>query len=225
MFTAFGFCAQAMFASFSKACSTWPTFASFTRSATALLTERQKMEAGQVYDGSDPELCELRRIARVHLQRYNNSSPNDSATRVKILSELLNAKTDAFIEPPFYCDYGRYIKLGKRVYMNFNCCVLDVVPVSIGDDTLFGPFVQVYTAAHPIDGNERTIGNNLSLPISIGKNCWIGGGSVICPGITIGDNCVVAAGSVVTKHVPSNSVVAGNPARIVRTVPPLKDSQ
>jgi maltose O-acetyltransferase len=212
-----------MLTSFTKTCLSLFHSPSLTRSFASVLTERQKMEAGELYDASDPELLELRRIARVNLQKFNSSSPSDSANRTRLLSELFNAPTDGHIEPPFYCDYGRYIKFGKRAYMNFNCCVLDVCQVSIGDDTLFGPFVQVYAATHPVDGNERRAGKEFGRPISIGKNCWIGGGSVICPGVTIGDNCVVAAGSVVTKNVPANSVVGGNPARVIRSVEPLKD--
>jgi maltose O-acetyltransferase len=107
--------------------------------------------------------------------------------------------------------------------MNFNCCVLDVAEVTIGERTMFGPFVQVYTATHPVDGNARKSRIEYALPISIGRYSWIGGGAIICPGVKIGENCVVAAGAVVTKNISPNSVVGGNPARVIRTIPPLKD--
>jgi maltose O-acetyltransferase len=181
------------------------------------------MEADQLYNGADPDLVAFRTKARVLLHEFNQSSPTDPENRTRILSELIGAPTDAWIEPPFFCDYGPYIKLGKRVYMNFNCCVLDVSRVTIGDGTLFGPNVQVLTATHPWEGNQRRTGLEFGKPIVIGRNCWLGGGAVICPGVTIGENSVVAAGAVVTKDVEPNSIVAGNPARLIRKVPPLRD--
>jgi maltose O-acetyltransferase len=189
------------------------------------LTERLKMEAGQKYDHRDPDLVQGRQRARVLLAKYSSASPFDLENRQRILEELLMAPTDAYIEPPFYCDYWRYIKLGKGVYFNFGCVILDVNRVTIGDTCLFGPFCQILTATHPIDGNERRTPDafiGYSKPISIGKGCWFGGGAIVCPGVTIGDNCVIGSGAVVAKDVAPNSVVAGNPARLLRTVPPLR---
>lgn len=125
----------------------------------------------------------------------------------------------AYLEPPFRCDYGANITLGKNFYANFNCVVLDVAPVVIGDNVLFAPNVQIYTAGHPLDVKSRVEeGIEFGTPITIGNNVWLGGGVIVCPGVTIGDNSVIGAGSVVTKDVPANVVAAGNPCRVIRTL-------
>lgn len=118
------------------------------------------------------------------------------------------------IRPPFYCDYGYNISLGSNVFMNFNCVILDVCPVSIGDDCQIGPAVQIYAADHPLDPKVRRSGLESGRPVKIGNNVWIGGGAIILPGVTVGDNAVIGAGSVVTRDVPARATVVGNPARL-----------
>jgi maltose O-acetyltransferase len=122
------------------------------------------------------------------------------------------------IQPPFYCDYGSNITLGDGVYMNFNCVVLDVCQVSIGSRTLIGPAVQIYAATHPMSVKERASGLEAGKPVSIGEDVWIGGGSIICPGVSIGDGTVIGAGSVVAKDIPARVFAAGNPARVIRQI-------
>jgi maltose O-acetyltransferase len=137
----------------------------------------------------------------------------DPSAYQQILASLLpNAADDIWIEPPFFCDYGYNVYTGASVYFNFNCVLLDVMPIRIGANTMFGPNVQVYTATHPVDALQRRQGPEFAKPISIGDDCWIGGSAIICPGVTIGDRCIVGAGAVVTKDVPTDTFVAGNPA-------------
>ena len=139
--------------------------------------------------------------------------------RFKVLYELIpDAGKGLFIEPPFFCDYGHNIKAGEHVFMNFNCCILDVCEVKIGSNTMFGPNVQIYTATHPLEHKARNSGREFAKPITIGKNVWIGGNAVICPGVTIGDNVVIGAGAIVTKSFPADVFIAGNPAKILKPI-------
>ena len=177
------------------------------------------MLAGEHYDPHDPELTRDRARCRDLLQALNATSENQSEERSRILSQLFGKKSDVWMQPPFYCDYGTNIKLGANVYFNFNCVVLDVAQVTIGDNVLFGPAVQIYTAGHPISASERRKGIEFAKPITIGSDSWIGGGAIICPGVCIGDRTVIGAGSVVTRDIPSDVVAAGNPARIIRELP------
>ncbi len=177
------------------------------------------MLAGEPYDPRDPELTRDRAQCRDLLQALNATSEHQNEERSRILSLLFGKKSDAWMQPPFYCDYGTNIILGSNVYFNFNCVVLDVAPVTIGDNVLFGPAVQIYTAGHPISASERRKGIEFAKPITIGSDSWIGGGSIICPGVSIGDRAVIGAGSVVTRDIPSDVVAAGNPARILRELP------
>jgi maltose O-acetyltransferase len=177
-------------------------------------TEKEKMLAGELYVAADPELTAERTRARQLILRLNAADPADEAAYRAIAAELLpNVDPTGYIQPPFYCDYGYNIYAGAGVFMNFNCVVLDVMPVRIGAGTMFGPAVQVYTATHPIDAAERAKGPEYAKPITIGRDCWIGGGAIIQPGVTIGDRVIVGAGAVVTKDVPDDSIVVGNPAR------------
>lgn len=169
-------------------------------------SEKQKMLASDLYLASDPELQHDMAQCAQWLARYNNRNGN--------LSERLGAVGEnTCIRPPFHCDYGYNIFLGNNVFLNFNCIVLDVVPVRIGDGTQIGPGVQILTADHPRDPELRQKMLEFGRPITIGKNVWIGGGAIILPGITIGDNAIIGAGSVVTHDVASGVTVAGNPAR------------
>lgn len=132
---------------------------------------------------------------------------------------LIPGNDNAYLEPPFRCDYGSNIKVGKNFYTNFNCVILDVNTVTIGDNVLFAPNVQIYTAGHPLDVKGRVEDAiEFGYPITIGDNVWLGGGVIVCPGVNIGENTVIGAGSVVTKDIPANVVAAGNPCRVIRAI-------
>jgi maltose O-acetyltransferase len=184
-------------------------------------TEKEKMLTGELYNALDPQLFQERLNARLLLKMLNDSREDESAERHQILKQLLpNAGEELWLQPPFYCDYGYNIKLGDKVFFNFNCVILDVGPVTIGSRTLFGPNVQVYTATHPMDHKKRAAGLEYAKPIIIGEDVWIGGSAVICPGVHIGDRSVIGAGSVVTKDIPADVFAAGNPCRVIRTLTP-----
>lgn len=181
-------------------------------------TEKSKMLAGEMYDAFDPELVAARERARDLCQELNSSRERDETVRRRILKELLGSGGDSvWMQPPFYCDYGTNIYLGERVYFNFNCVILDVCEVRIGEYSFFGPAVQIYAATHPIDPQMRRV-HEFGKPVTIGSDVWVGGSAVICPGITIGSNTVIGAGSVVTKDIPAGVVAAGNPCRIIREI-------
>lgn len=183
------------------------------------MTEKQKMLAGELYSPLDKELSEERLKARILFQEFNKMGDKDKPARDKVIHQLLDLKeNDLWIEPPFFCDYGYNIHLGKNVFINFNCCILDVCSVTIGDNCMIAPNVQIYTATHPLEHQLRNSGKEFAKPISIGKNVWIGGGAVICPGINIGNGAVIAAGAVVTKNVTDNVLVGGNPARVIKSI-------
>lgn len=154
--------------------------------------------------------------ARQLIHRYNHSLAEEHTLRQQILADLFGQVTEAYIEPTFRCDYGYNIFLGNNFFANFDCVMLDVCPIRIGDNCMLAPGVHIYTATHPIDPVARNSGAELGKPVTIGNNVWIGGRAVINPGVTIGDNVVVASGAVVTKDVPNNVVVGGNPARIIK---------
>lgn len=180
-------------------------------------TEKEKMLAGELYNAHDSHLKAERRSARLHIKNYNESTDEQVLLRKEILRELIGGYGKGmFIEPPFYCDYGSNIHVGEKVYFNFNCVVLDVCKVTIGENTLIGPNVQIYTATHPMDAKPRAEGLEFGTPISIGADVWIGGGAIICPGVTIGDRCVIGAGSVVTRDIPSDTFAAGSPCKVVK---------
>ena len=181
-------------------------------------SEKEKMIAGELYQPADPELCADRLVVRERCHRFNHSAPSEVEERRRLLCEIFGKDTGAWIEPPFHCDYGRNIRLGAKVYFNFNCVVLDVAEVGIGDNVLIGPAVQIYTAMHPLDSGERRRGLEYAKPVSIGSDVWIGGGAIILPGVMIEDNAIIGAGSVVTHNVPSGVTVVGNPARSLRRI-------
>ncbi len=175
------------------------------------------MLSGELYNALDPELSNERVQTRLLLKKLNDSREDQVELRSEILRELMpNAGKDLWLQPPFYCDYGTNIKTGEKVFFNFNCVVLDVTHVTIGSRTLFGPNVQIYTATHPLDHNERATGLEYAKAIKIGDDVWIGGSVVICPGVSIGDRTVIGAGSVVTKDIPSDVFAAGNPCKVIR---------
>jgi len=182
------------------------------------MTEREKMLAGELYDPLDPELVAARVRARDLCQELNATREGDAAERRRILCDLFGAGGEsAWMQPPFFCDYGTNIELGERVFFNFNCVVLDVCRVRIGSFTLFGPAVQIYTATHPLEAKLRRT-RELGKPVEIGGDVWVGGGAIILPGVHIGSNAVIGAGSVVTRDIPAAVFAAGNPCRVIRAL-------
>lgn len=180
------------------------------------MTEKQKMLAGEPYRPGDAEIQADQAAAKAWMVRYNAALGESAAARRVLLAERFGAVGEgAVIRPPFHCDYGYNIHLGKDVFLNFNCVILDVVKVTIGEGTQIGPAVQIYTADHPRDPAQRAAGLEFGRPISIGRNVWIGGGAIILPGVTIGDDAVIGAGSVVTRDVPAGATAVGNPARVL----------
>jgi maltose O-acetyltransferase len=181
-----------------------------------MASEREKMLAGELYDPLDPELAAARVRARDLCWGLNATREADQDERRRLLTELFGRGGDeVWMQPPFFCDYGSNIFLGKRVFFNFNCVVLDVCSVRIGDFTLFGPSVQIYTATHPLEAELRRT-REFAKPIEIGSDVWVGGAAVICPGVTIGSGSVLGAGSVVTRDIPAGVFAAGNPCRVIR---------
>jgi maltose O-acetyltransferase len=181
-------------------------------------SERERMLAGELYDPLDPELVEARARARDLCQALAATREHDPDERRRLARALFGAGGDTvLLQPPFFCDYGANIELGAGVFFNFDCVVLDVCRVRIGDHTLIGPAVQIYTALHPFDAalrREREYGR----PVDIGADVWIGGGAIVCPGVRIGARTVIGAGSVVTRDVPDDVFAAGNPCRVVRPI-------
>lgn len=180
-------------------------------------SEKEKMLAGERYNGLDAELETVRQRAKA-LLRAHNASEADSQ-RQDILRQLLgHIGQESLIEPPFYCAYGENIHLGDHVYLNLLCTILDCNEVRIGNHVMIGPGVQIYTAAHDLQAASRIQGWEMALPIIIEDNVWIGGAAVILPGVRIGRNAVVGAGAVVRRRVPANAIVAGNPAEVLRKI-------
>ncbi|HEY3742996.1 MAG TPA: sugar O-acetyltransferase [Bryobacteraceae bacterium] len=183
-----------------------------------LPTEREKMLAGELYDALDPDLVASRNRARDLCQTLNATRESDQEVRRDLLNQLFGKGGDTvWMQPPFYCDYGWNIELGERVFFNFNCIVLDVCRVRIGDFTLFGPGVQILTPVHPLEAELRRH-QEYGKPIDIGSDVWVGGGALILPGVRIGSKTVIGAGSVVTRDIPGGVFAAGNPCRVIREI-------
>ncbi len=177
----------------------------------------ERMLAGEDYLADDPDLIRERRRAASLTAKFNAMLGDQDAERDQILRELLgHVGVESTVRPPFYCDYGYQTLLGDRVFANWGLVALDVGKITIGNDVLIGPNVQLLTATHPLDPEARRAKWEGSKPIVIGNNVWLGGGVIVCPGVTIGDNTVVGAGTVVIRDLPANVVAVGNPARIVR---------
>jgi maltose O-acetyltransferase len=180
-------------------------------------TEKEKMLLGEMYNPSDSELVKDRFNARRLTRLYNDTTDEEPEKRKGFLNELLGTVgKNIGIEPNFRCDYGYNIHVGENFYANFDCTILDVCEVRIGDNCMIAPSVHIYTATHPLDPHERNSGKEYAKPVYIGENVWLGGGAIINPGVTIGNNVVVASGSVVTKDVPDDVIVGGNPARVIK---------
>lgn len=181
-------------------------------------TQRSKMLSGELYDPLDPELVASRRRARDLCRQLDTTAESEQERRRSVLTELFGEGGDTvWLEPPFHCDYGENIRLGERVFFNFDCVVLDVCEVRIGDFALFGPAVQILTPLHPMDAALRRA-QELGKPVDIGPDVWVGAGALILPGVRIGARTVIGAGSVVTRDVPSDVFAAGNPCRIIRAL-------
>lgn len=181
------------------------------------MTEKEKMIAGMLYNHADPELKDAAKNAQKLSRLYNNTTEDQKGDRLKLIRDLFGGTGEHIhVEPPFHCDYGSNIYVGENFYSNFDCIILDVCEVHIGDNCLLGPRVCIFTACHPVDPQERLSGKEFGKPVSIGNNVWIGGNTVINPGVTIGDNVVIGSGSVVTHDIPDNVVAAGNPARVIK---------
>jgi len=181
-------------------------------------SERDTMLAGEPYDPLDPDLVSRRARARDLCQALNATREHETEDRRVLVRRLFGAGGDTvWMQPPFYCDYGENIFLGERVFFNFNCVVLDVCSVTVGDFTLFGPAVQIYTPLHPLNPVARR-GKEYGKPVAIGADVWVGGGAIILPGVSIGARAVIGAGSVVTRDVPADVFAAGNPCRVIREI-------
>lgn len=183
------------------------------------MTEKEKMLAGQVYNACDPEVITELNACKDLIWRYNNIQPTHLDERRQMLQQILGECDElVFINQPFYCDYGKNIRVGKRFFANFHFTVLDEALVTIGDNAFIGPNVSIYTACHSTDPKERNTRQEWAKPVTIGNNCWIGGSVTILPGVTIGDNCTIGAGSVVVNDIPANCIAVGNPCKVVRVL-------
>lgn len=180
------------------------------------MTEREKMINGMQYNPTNPKLVFDRTRANRICTKYNKKSFNEINMRSRLMKKLIHTNGNFWIKPPFYCDFGYNIYLGKNVMLNFNCVILDVCPVVIGNYTLIGPGSHIYTACHSLDSQERKNYVEFGKSVIIGENVWIGGNCTILPGVTIGDNAVIGAGSVVTKDIPANVIAVGNTCKIIR---------
>lgn len=181
------------------------------------MTQRERLLSGGLCSAADPELFRLRQEARRLTRLYNQTAEDQPEERRRLLEALLGGVGEnAFLEPPFRCDYGGNITVGRDFYANYDCIILDVCPVTIGDRVLFGPRVGLYGAGHPLDPEVRAGGLENGGPITIGDDVWLGGGVVVLPGVTIGAGAVIAAGAMVTRDIPSGVLAAGVPCRVLR---------
>lgn len=183
-----------------------------------MASERERMLAGELYDPFDPELVRLRVRARDLCQAINATREDEADARRAHATALFGAGGESvWLQPPFFCDYGTNIALGERVFFNFNCVILDICPVTIGDFTLLGPGVQILAAMHPMNAALRRR-QEYGRPVTIGNDVWLGAGALVLPGVTIGSRAVIGAGSVVTRDVPADVLAVGNPCRVVRAI-------
>jgi maltose O-acetyltransferase len=184
-----------------------------------MTTEKEKMLAGELYLASDAELEADRLRARRVLHDFNSAAPGRGSPHLAALAKLFGACGEGtMVMAPFQCDYGYNIRIGRNGFVNYNCVFLDCARITIGDDVQLAPGVQLYTATHPLDAATRRAGPEYALPITLGDGVWIGGGSIVLPGVAVGANSVVGAGSVVTRDLPAGVVAAGNPCRVLRAI-------
>ena len=182
------------------------------------MTSKEMQQQGYLYP-LDEELLAAHNRAKSITRQINATLETQREERKRLAKELFGeAGEGAYIEPPFYCDYGYNTRVGKNFYCNYDCVFLDCGKITIGDDVMFGPKVALYAVSHPIDPAVRSLGYDYPVDITVGDRVWIGGSTVVCPGVTIGENTVIGAGSVVTKDIPANVVAAGNPCRVIRPI-------
>lgn len=178
-----------------------------------------RMLAGDLYISDDPQISAEQRQAAMRMHRFNTGDPSDSEAQLAALRELLGSLGEgAYIRAPLWVDYGYQIHIGARTFINYGAVLLDVAPITIGEDVQVGPNVQLLTPTHPLDPETRRAKWEAAKPITIGNNVWLGGGAIVLPGVTIGDNTVVGAGAVVAKDLPANVIAVGNPARVIRHI-------
>ena len=184
------------------------------------MSNKDKIHTGELYLPGDVEIMKEQQICLDKLYDYNMTRPTESEKRQELLKEMFaEIGEDCYIEPPFHANWGgKHVHFGKCVYANFNFTAVDDTHIYVGDYTMFGPNVILATAGHPIFPKLRTQAYQYNMPVHIGKNCWLGAGVIVLPGVTIGDNTVIGAGSVVTKDIPSNVVAVGNPCRVLREI-------
>ncbi len=184
------------------------------------MTEKEKIHSGQLYFPEDPEIIKEQRVYQDLLMYYNTIPHAKQEERDKILKQLLGeVGENCYIETPFHANWGgHHVHFGNTVYANSGLTLVDDTHIYVGDNTMFGPNVTIATAGHPIDPELRRQGLQYNLPVHIGKNCWLGAGVTVMPGVTIGDNAVIGAGSIVTRDIPANVVAVGNPCRVLREV-------
>ncbi len=180
--------------------------------------DMKKRRDNQLAYISDETIMEEQQICRRKLQKINFMDRSDFEGLAKAIKDLFGKSDNAFVNPPFYCDYGSHIEVGKNFFANYNCTIIDVAKVKIGDNCLLAPNVAIYTAGHPIYPDTRNSTFEYGKEVTIGDNVWIGGNSVICPGVHIGNNVVIGAGSVVTKDIPDWSIAVGNPCKVIRKI-------
>ena len=178
----------------------------------------QERRNSQILYISDPSVMDEQKRARRLTQKLNTMDRSDFEGIKAVISELFGKSEGAWVNPPFYCDYGHNIEIGKNAFINYNCTIIDVGKVVIGDNCQIAPNVSIYTAGHPVHPATRNTAYEYGIDITIGNNVWIGGNTVIMPGVRIGDNAVIGAGSIVTKDIPAWTVAAGNPCRVIRKI-------
>lgn len=181
------------------------------------MNHKERRDKGLPYIADESVFEEMKEARRL-TQELNTTDRCDFEKIAAIVKELLGKSEGAFINPPFYCDYGKHIEVGKNFFANYNCTILDVAKVKIGDNCQMAPNVAIYTAGHPVHPDTRNTMFEYGMEVVIGDNVWIGGSAVICPGVHIGDNVVIGAGSVVTKDIPEWSIAAGNPCKVIRKI-------
>ena len=180
------------------------------------MTMRERIASGKLFTDYCEGLPEDRVNCKKRMIAFNNTSPEEETKRMEAMKELFGKETGAWIEPPFYCCYGYNITIGEGSYLNFNCNFVDDGKIVIGRKVMFGPAVTIATVGHPVNPELREY--MYTSPVTIGDNCWIGAGAVICPGVSIGENTVIGAGSVVINDIPANCIAAGNPCRVIREI-------
>lgn len=181
------------------------------------MTNRERRDAQMAYIADEEVFEDIKRARRL-THKLNTMDPSDFEGLMAVAKELLQTEENPILTPPFHCDCGNHIIVGKNFGANYNCTILDVGKVTFGDNCLLAPNVSIFTAGHPLHPDSRNSGYEYGMDVTIGDNVWIGGGSIVCPGVTIGSNCVIGAGSVVTRDIPDWSLAVGNPARVIRKI-------